>query len=325
MFLQGPWTSENGASVASTPQRGPAQRKARHPAGQESPFLGGGLRWLPQAPAGPRLASSTTYWPPEETRRLRGHLSWGLLPTSLLDGQSHPCAPRPPLNPILHPRAEGKLRKRRGHPEGSRSHGASWCCQAQGQAVPEQKMRQRGSRWAAAGRGTRRAGEGMGRCWRAVCSLPKLSGGLWGLRKGSHPAQGRCLKVPPALGSSSQLYPRAAGICLAATGTPAGVRGTFLRALLRLVGREPQRRGRDRGRRHGRGFQRDRMGGESHVSSPCAMASPKAAFRSALSSGRAPGALAAGGSGEGPTPPCCLEGAHGAAGNSMGFGIEQTA
>lgn len=100
----------------------------------------------------------------------------------------------------------------------------------------------------------------MRRCWRAVGSLPKLPGGLWGLRKRSHPAHGRCQKVPSARQRHSS--------CLQLWAAPPSstVRRPALAWLLpgpQLESEAPSqgpapfgwesatKTGRDRGRRHG--------------------------------------------------------------------------
>lgn len=75
-------------------------------AGQAEPFPGRRPAVCSaKFPAGPCLASSTTYWPQGETRRLSGHLSPGLL-KSLLARQSQPFTPCPSPGP--HPSSKGR-------------------------------------------------------------------------------------------------------------------------------------------------------------------------------------------------------------------------
>lgn len=243
------------------------------PSWQESPFLPGGLRWLPKATAGPRLASSTTYWPPGETRRLRGHLSQGapdISPGLSVTPLHTPPSPRP------HPSSKGRRQtskvawalRRTQRPR------SQLVLSGPGTGRAEQEMRRRGSRWAGAGRGTRRAGEGWagagGLCAVSLSSLgdTEVSG------RGHVPATAGAKRCPHARqrhssASSPTLGQRHLPGC---SRDPAGVRGTFSGPCSVWLGESHKDGEETEGEGTGRGFPHDGMVHGSHASSPCEMA-----------------------------------------------------
>lgn len=129
------------------------------------------------------------------------------------------------------------------------------------------------------------------------------------------------LLLPLALGSSSQLHPRAARTCLAAPETPAGVRGSFAGPCSVWLGESHEDGGQTEGEGTGRGLPRDGVGNVPGVTGTTAGHPQVHAHRAQERAPRGPGRSR---HPAGPALPCGLGGAHGLQVNA-GFGTSQTA
>lgn len=174
-------------------------------------------------------------------------------------------------------------------------------------------MRRRGSRWAGAGRGTRRAGEGWagagGLCAVSLSSLgdTEVSG------RGHVPATAGAKRCPHARqrhssASSPTLGQRHLPGC---SRDPAGVRGTFSGPCSVWLGESHKDGEETEGEGTGRGFPHDGMVHGSHASSPCEMAPQRGTLQVHSPLRRLAEADPLPGSREGPAPAPGLGGVHG--------------